>query len=95
MLNSRFSQRSIGVIAVLSAFICCCYYNTVRSLSNRGSRVELNRTIRHKPTAISASLNNLLDQHYNVQFNVAISAQKLVAKHNKSASLCVKPALQG
>ena len=42
-----------------------------------------NRTIRHKPTAISTSSNNPLGQPYNVQFNVAISAQQLIAKQNK------------
>ena len=48
----------------------------------------MNRTIRHKPTAISTSSDNLLGQHYNVQCNVAISAQQLVAKHNNSTVTC-------
>ena len=52
-------------------------------LSNYSSRIELNYTLRHKLIAISTLSNNPLGQHYNVQFNVAISAQQLVAKHNK------------
>jgi len=72
---SYYNKISRGIITVTR--------RPLELSSNRGSRVELNRTIRYKPTAISTSSNNPLGQPYNIQFNVAISAQQLVAKQNK------------
>ena len=49
---SYYNKISRGIITVIR--------RPLELLSNRGSRVELNRTIRYKLTAISTLLNNPL-----------------------------------